>query len=118
MRTKRTDDGRYLIESDDRSQSVTVSEPEFLSLGQLALELRDQLEPQKKGKFVPVALTPAEDVNLYLDAHHTQVVMQFVEPSGFETSYALAAETAQKMLDELAVKLGKIELAKRNRTTN
>jgi hypothetical protein len=118
MRAKRTDDGRYLIESDDRSQSVTISEPEFLSLGQLALELRDQSEPQKKGKFVAVALTPAADVNLYLDAHHTQVVVQFSEPSGFETSYILAPDAAQKMLDELAAKLGKIELAKRNRTHN
>jgi hypothetical protein len=117
MRTERTADGQYLIETDDRTQSVRISEPEFLSLGQLALQLKDHREAQE-GKYQPIALIPTTDVKLSLDAHHTQIVVRFVESSGFENAYAMDPDLTQRMRDGLTEKLEDVAAAKRGRTTN
>jgi hypothetical protein len=118
MRARRTDDGQCLIESDDGKQSIKLSEPEFLALGQLALELKDHIESQQGGKYRPIAQIPIANVILSLDAHHTQVLVRFVEPSGFENAYALDPDLAQRMRDGLIEKLEEVDAAKRGRTTN
>lgn len=105
-----------LIESESGG-SLTLNEPEFVSLCQQALLLKNPRQP-KEGGIQPILMTPMANVIVNLDAHHTEVVLRFVASNGFENAYSIGSDVAEFMRDQLTEKLAKIAAAKKGRTTN
>lgn len=116
MKVSMVANNRVLIDGEN-GETLTLHEQEFLSLGQLALQLKDRIQSKKQG-IVPIAMTPTSNVILSLDAHHTQVVVRFVEASGLENAYVIGSDVAEFMRDSLTTKLSQIAAAKTRRTSN
>ena len=76
-------------------ESITVSEPELVALGQLVLPYLDQLRSRRRGQRIVEIPVTNPDVIFGLDAHHTNVVIRFQEQNGLENSLRWSRFTGQ-----------------------
>lgn len=111
MRLNRLDDGRYKLET-MTGQSLTCSEHELLVLATLADSLRGELKQlSSRGA---VTTTKVSRIVVSIDAHHTQVFLQFFDDD-YRQAFALSPVQAATVRDGIGYQLEAIDKARNDR---
>lgn len=111
-------DGFVLTKIDPQGQASTMhlTDEEVLILAQSAPKMQDRVIAKHTpvgGGRPPVSVVPVGQLSLNTDAHHTEIHMQFLTPSGSKSQiFGLPAEAAKSLLEALPKWIAKIEAPK------